>query len=171
MKRIVNVELIFDTLDAVNFTQDEIGIFEVSNLERKVKRFNSNIIADGQIAREVHIQVNAKANTKDNYTYSKIKTDKLPFDRIVEFGDVIEVSLLMQDGSNESFHIEWVNGSEYTNPNQTSCINKHTGDLYLSISESTSVLQYFKESVNSEEQHPIWNDIVTLDEVDGDEAE
>lgn len=171
MKRIVNVELVFDTSDAVNFTQDDIGKFEISNLQRKIKRFSSDKIADGHIAKEVHIQINPRANVKASYTYEKTKTKDLPFKRLTEFGDIIQVAVMYDDQTMSEFHIEWVEGSQYVNPNQTSRINKHTGDLYLSISDSTTVLQYFKEDVNSEEAHPIWGDIVKLDEIEGEEIE
>jgi len=162
-KTIMTVELVLENAESIIFLQDDIGMFEVSKLGRKIKRFTMDNIQDTYTAQEVHMQIRSIANTKNSYTY-ETNEEKLPFQRILESNDITQVILWYEDKTVDTFYIEWLSGSEHMNPKQTSKINESTGDLYLSISDKTTVLQYFGEATSMKEQHPIWKKIFRFED-------
>lgn len=75
--------------------------------------------------------------------YTRIKIDKFyniesMFESLVEDRNILKVILHCANKENEEYYVNWCDGDVDENSYQKSTINKHTGDLVITINENNN---------------------------------
>lgn len=145
-KEVKYIELIFENCDWVRFTEG-VGHFHLGKLETSIDRIAMNSIRKHTLAKEVAMQISKDAK----YQRDKNFDDNAHiFERIVEWNDITHVDIGYEDGSEESYYVNYEEpeGEEdmlgAPNINQKSIIS-NGGNLYLVIDGNKDIKDYFND--------------------------
>lgn len=145
-KEVKYIELIFENCDWVRFTEG-VGHFHLGKFETSIDRIAMNSIRKHTLVKEVAMQISKDAK----YQRDKNFDDNTHiFERIVEWNDITHVDIGYEDGSEESYYVDYVEpeGEEdmlgAPNINQKSVISD-CGNLYLVIDRDKAVKDYFND--------------------------
>lgn len=173
IKNVQTIEINLDGLETIIVPKEHIGHFEVNNITRNLHRQTLTKISEKLVAEEVFLQLSSEANTMDNYIQDN--AEEKPFERIVLHNDIKYLTINYDDESKDYIHLNWKELQQDANdklieliklPNeyQTSTINEHTGDLYIVISPSKTVENYFGSLLEDKRKPRLWKELKTLKE-------
>ena len=127
---IKEIMLVLENCECITFSRKHIGQFLLDDIHTTIAREGANYIGKSVQAGKFALEVKNDANI------SKTSTDKLPFNRIVSYGDICQVNIVYKTGKEDSYYIDYEEDSQlpYGGENiyQKSRINEH-GDLELVI--------------------------------------
>ncbi len=153
MKQVKCIDIVLENCEVIRIMREHIGDFHVLDIKRSISRIAMNSVSGTLSAEEIFIQVSSEANETTSYLTTWSANDTKPFQRIVQSMDISAIDINYEDGSNEEVLVNWGGDSDYTNEKQTADMNEDTGDLYIAISENTTVFDYFENELEEEESN------------------
>lgn len=151
MRKIYSIELGLENCEVIEIKKEHIGIFRLEDIKRSMRGNAINGIRENLHAEEFYLQICSQANKHSSFTCTWHDGDVTPFDRMLNDKDLVSIHIHYDDGTDEYVYVNWVGDSDHTNPIQTAAVNKHTGDLYIAVSENEKVEDYFKLYLEDEE--------------------
>lgn len=145
MREVSSIELVLENCEVIRVKRENIGVFRIFNVQRHITRLAVNSISESLEAQEVVLQISSKENNTEAYSHTWSTSKTAPFRRLTNVSDVAAIDVIYKDGSSSYIFVPWKDrdDNDTINSYQTSKVNKHTGDLYLVISENKIVKDYF----------------------------
>lgn len=138
------INLVLENCDVISIPGNTIGNFELSNIQRYIKRVAVNSILDYNVANKVILEICSEANTNyqefnqedDQFTHSK-------FDRLINYKDITAIELEYKDGTKSEFYVDYDCETDFEdNKNEKVYLSK-LGNLYIVIEKDKTIEDYF----------------------------
>lgn len=159
-KQVEYIDLVFENCEWVRFTEG-VGHFHLGKLEPSIDRVAMNSIRKHTLVKEVAMQISKDAKYQRDKNFSD---DTHIFERIVKWNDITHIDIGYEDGSEESYYVDYAEpeGKEdelgAPNINQKSVIS-NGGNLYIVIDEEKDI----KDCFNNLDECDNAIDIFTMD--------
>lgn len=152
MQNIKNVEFIFENCECFTVDAKYFGIFEMSDLQTKIRRIAMNSISKYTSVNYVAIEIYSEADDRYDFYGEEMKSK---LDRIQQYRDITGICLTYDNGLKETYYVNYkdeIEGALGTpNVYQKTYLSK-LGNLYLVISEDKDIADAFDmEEINNEE--------------------
>jgi len=158
---IIGIELGHENCESIFIARKNIGYLEIDDIKQKIVRVASNSIKNYQVAKSVQLELHADANTLQTDSFGM--NEHLPFERIMTFNDITDISIHYADGNKEYFVVDYNEGENEgklgaDNIHQKAKMNQF-GDLFIVIGEKLDIDEEFPDEVinNEDERNFMWN--------------
>lgn len=134
-KRIKDIEISFENLEYIKIPDNYFLDFSMENVQNVIYRAAANAILQYQSVGNVYFILKNDAN-KDYIKFDKdfYDEEKNLFERIIQYKDITDITLIYDDNSLEEFTVQWEdeNNRDDRNKLQVAYLTED-GNLYLQI--------------------------------------
>lgn len=141
MKAINKVRIGLENCECLEFQGDQVSYLAITNIRKNIY-WSGSFLFDHNVCDHFSMNLLPSANIKQN-DISKFNVTQLPFDRLLQYPDIVSVEVFYSDGRSVDVYVEWEddNHRDY-NLYQRTTISEY-GNLCILVDKSKTARDVF----------------------------
>lgn len=140
MKHIESIEFVFENCECFSIDANYFGEFLIDDIHYSIQRIASNSIFKMAIADTIVIELFSEGD-REYHPFGALETTTI-FERLQKYNDITQVIIHYEDQTEETYFVNWAEGDEFENKNQSIC-KSDLGNFYIVISEEKDFSTFF----------------------------